>query len=89
MQILWRSDAITNDIGKEVRVIDLDGEVIIETAVRENSSFLTRLVSSIKYLFGRVPFITSFVITDSDFRDMCDRVSNGGGNSDRENCESI
>lgn len=82
MKVLWRSDAISCPVGQEVRIIDLDGEKIIESSISREGSFFDRLRVCLKYLFGSKELNTSFVVTDDKFREMCERVVENG----REDC---
>ena len=81
MRILWRSDGISNPVGQEVRIVDLDGEKILEMAVPHKANLGERLVACFNYLFKKRPFIVTFVLTDDKFNEMCKRVTE----NDREN----
>ena len=81
MKILWRSDGISNPVGQEVRIVDMDGEKVIEMAVLHKASFMERLVACFNYFFKKRPFIVTFVLTDEKFEEMCKRVAE----NDRKN----
>lgn len=74
MEILWRSDGISNPIGQEARIIDLEGEKILEMSVPHRASFIERLVAGFNYIFKKKPFNVTFVLLDDKFNEMCDRV---------------
>lgn len=84
MEIMWRSDGISNPVGQEVRIIDLDGEKMIEMAVPHRAGFIKRLVACFNYLFKKKPFIVTFVLLDDKFDEMCNRVVTYG----RENSKN-
>lgn len=78
MNILWRSDGISNPVGQEARIVDLGGEKILEMSVPHKTGFLNRLVACFNYLFKKKPFIVTFVLLDDKFEDMCSRVVDYG-----------
>lgn len=78
MRILWRSDALINEVGREVRLVDVDGDKVFEASIPESDSFLERVGFCIKYLFSARPKQVSIVMADDEFKDMCEKVVRGG-----------
>lgn len=74
MDVLWRSDPWTTPVGTEIRIMDLNGDKIIEVGLLQSKSFWSRLVAAFKYLFGHRDLIIQTVITDDKFESMCKAV---------------
>lgn len=74
MEVLWRSDAVMNTVGKEIRLLDVDGDKVFEVGLPEKAPFLQRVGLGLRYMFQAKPITLGMVTTDDEFVSMCERV---------------
>lgn len=74
MEVLWRSDAVMNNVGKEVRLLDVDGDKVFEVGLPDKIPFYKRVGLGLRYMFQASPVTLGLVTTDEEFRNMCERV---------------
>lgn len=80
MKVIWESSVDTSSIAERARIIDVDGDMILEV-LTAHVGFLKRVVLAVKWAFTGKPIVFTRLILDDDIKKI-------GGNHGEEDNQS-
>ena len=80
MKVIWESSVDTSSIAERARIIDVDGDMILEV-LTAHVGFLKRVVLAVKWAFTGKSIVFTRLILDDDIKKI-------GGNHGEEDNQS-
>lgn len=72
---VWHSSSVMNPIGNQARVLDFEGDKVIEISVAEKLPFFKRLRALWQILLGKRVVIAEVYMEDSDYEQRTEKKS--------------